>query len=133
MAQIIKHRRGSISQLKDVTAKAGELVMATGSVNDLNGPFIFIGESENAVGGYRPVSKLYSGNQAPAISSLAYGTVLDGTPYYAVGNETLYILASGGNTALDLTGNIEGNTISGVQSIISYPQTYRLHSLRVHS
>jgi predicted acyltransferase (DUF342 family) len=114
MAQIIKHRRGSISQLKDVTAKAGELVMATGSVNDLNGPFIFIGESENAVGGYRPVSKLYSGNQAPAISSLAYGTVLDGTPYYAVGNETLYILASGGNTALDLTGNIEGNTISGV-------------------
>jgi predicted acyltransferase (DUF342 family) len=114
MAQIIKHRRGSISQLKDVTAKAGELVMATGSVNDLNGPFIFIGESENTVGGYRPVSKLYSGNQAPAISSLAYGTVLDGTPYYAVGNETLYILASGGNTALDLTGNIEGNTISGV-------------------
>jgi len=114
MAQIIKHRRGSISQLKDVTAKAGELVMATGSINDLNGPFIFIGESENAVGGYRPVSKLYSGNQAPAISSLAYGTVLDGTPYYAVGNETLYILASGGNTALDLTGNIEGNTISGV-------------------
>jgi hypothetical protein len=114
MAQIIKHRRGSISQLKDVTAKAGELVMATGSVNDLNGPFIFIGESENTVGGYRPVSKLYSGNQAPSISSLAYGTVLDGTPYYAVGNETLYILASGGNTALDLTGNIEGNTISGV-------------------
>ena len=114
MAQIIKHRRGSISQLKDVTAKAGELVMATGSINDLNGPFIFIGESENAVGGYRPVSKLYSGNQAPTISSLSYGTVLDGTPYYAAGNETLYILSSNGNTALDLTGNIEGNTISGV-------------------
>jgi hypothetical protein len=88
--------------------------MATGSINDLNGPFIFIGESENTVGGYRSVSKLYSGNQAPTISSLAYGTVLDGTPYYAAGNETLYILSSGGNTALDLTGNIEGNTISGV-------------------
>jgi len=114
MAQIIKHRRGSISQLKDVTAKVGELVMATGSINDLNGPFIFIGETENAIGGYRSVSKLYSGNQAPTISSLAYGTVLDGTPYYADGNETLYILSSGGNTALDLTGNIEGNTISGV-------------------
>jgi len=114
MAQIIKHRRGSINQLKDVTAKAGELVMATGSINDLNGPFIFIGESDNTVGGYKSVSKLYSGNQAPTISSLAYGTVLDGTPYYAVGNQTLYILSSGGNTALDLTGNIEGNTISGV-------------------
>ena len=114
MAQIIKHRRGSINQLKDVTAKAGELVMATGSINDLNGPFIFIGETENAVGGYRSVSKLYSGNQAPTISSLSYGTVLDGTPYYSAGNETLYILSSNGNTALDLTGNIEGNTISGV-------------------
>lgn len=114
MAQIIKHRRGSINQLKDVTAKVGELVMATGSVNDLNGPFIFIGETENAAGGYRAVSKLYSGNAAPAISSLSYGTVLDGTPFYAAGNETLYILSSGGNTAIDLTGNIEGNTISGV-------------------
>jgi hypothetical protein len=114
MAQIIKHRRGSISQLKDVTAKVGELVMATGSINDLNGPFIFIGETENAAGGYRAVSKLYSGNAAPTITNLSYGTVLDGTPFYAVGNETLYILSSGGNTALDLTGNIEGNTISGV-------------------
>jgi cytoskeletal protein CcmA (bactofilin family) len=114
MAQIIKHRRGSISQLKDVTAKVGELVMATGSINDLNGPFIFIGETENAAGGYRAVSKLYSGNAAPTISNVSYGTVLDGTPFYAAGNETLYILSSGGNTALDLTGNIEGNTISGV-------------------
>jgi hypothetical protein len=114
MAQIIKHRRGSISQLKDVTAKVGELVMATGSISDLNGPFIFIGETENAAGGYRAVSKLYSGNAAPTISNVAYGTVLDGTPFYAAGNETLYILSSGGNTALDLTGNIEGNTISGV-------------------
>jgi hypothetical protein len=88
--------------------------MATGSINDLNGPFIFIGETENAAGGYRAVSKLYSGNAAPTISNVAYGTVLDGTPFYAAGNETLYILSSGGNTALDLTGNIEGNTISGV-------------------
>ena len=114
MAQIIKHRRGSISQLKDVTAKVGELVMATGSINDLNGPFIFIGETENAAGGYRAVSKLYSGNAAPTITNVAYGTVLDGTPFYAASNKTLYILSSGGNTALDLTGNIEGNTISGV-------------------
>lgn len=114
MAQIIKHRRGSIGQLKDVTAKVGELVMATGSINDLNGPFIFIGETENAAGGYRAVSKLYSGNNAPTISNVSYGTVLDGTPFYAAGNQTLYILSSGGNTALDLTGNIEGNTISGV-------------------
>ena len=36
MAQIIKHRRGSISALKDVTANIGELVMGTGSIGDLN-------------------------------------------------------------------------------------------------
>jgi hypothetical protein len=41
---------------------------------------------------------------------------LDGTPYYASGNKSLYILNNSnvGNTQVDLTGNIEGNTISGV-------------------
>jgi uncharacterized protein YbaP (TraB family) len=43
MAQIIKHRRGSISSLKNTTARNGELIIATGSITDLQGPFIFIG------------------------------------------------------------------------------------------
>jgi hypothetical protein len=114
MAQIIKHRRGGIGTLKDVTARVGEFVMATGSINDLNGPMVFIGETEGVAGAYRPVSKIFQGSTAPTISVGSYGSVIDGTPFYATGNKTLYILSKDGNSDIDLTGNIEGNTISGL-------------------
>ena len=114
MAQIIKHRRGSVTQLKDVTARIGELVMATGSIGDLNGPFLFVGETEGAAGAYRPTSKIYQGSAAPTLTVGSHGSVLDGTPFYASGNESLYVLSKDGNSRLDLTGNIEGNLISGV-------------------
>ena len=58
MAQIIKHRRGSIESLKDVTANVGELVMGTGSIGNLSAPVLFIGVTAVA-GGYKPVSKIY--------------------------------------------------------------------------
>ena len=114
MAQIIKHRRGSITQLKDVTARIGELVVATGSINDLNGPMVFVGETEGVAGAYRPLSKIYQGANVPTITVGSHGSVIDGTPFYATGNKTLYILSKDGNTDIDLTGNIEGNVISGV-------------------
>jgi hypothetical protein len=114
MAQIIKHRRGGIGTLKDVTARVGELVMTTGSISDLNGPMVFIGETEGVAGAYRPVSKIYQGSVAPTISVGSYGSVIDGTPFYASGNKSLYVLSKDGNNRLDLTGNIEGNTISGL-------------------
>ena len=114
MAQIIKHRRGGIGTLKDVTARVGEFVMATGSINDLNGPMVFIGESEGVAGAYRPVSKIFQGSVAPTISVGSYGSVIDGTPFYATSTKTLYILSKDGNSDIDLTGNIEGNTISGL-------------------
>jgi cytoskeletal protein CcmA (bactofilin family) len=113
MAQIIKHRRGSITQLKDVTARAGEMVVATGSIGAMNGPWVFIGDTEVA-GGYRPISKIYEGASAPPVLAGSYGTTVDGTPFYSTTDEALYILASGGNRKIDLTGNIEGNVISGV-------------------
>ena len=114
MAQIIKQRRGSITQLKDVTARISELVVATGSIGNLNGPFLFVGETEGVAGAYRPVSKIYQGAAAPTITVGSYGSVLDGTPFYASGNKSLYILSQAGNSRVDLTGNIEGNIISGV-------------------
>ena len=114
MAQIIKHRRGGIGTLKDVTARVGEFVMATGSIANLNGPMVFIGESEGVAGAYRPVSKIYQGSSAPTIDVGAYGSVIDGTPFYATSNKTLYILSKDGNSNINLTGNIEGNTISGL-------------------
>jgi predicted acyltransferase (DUF342 family) len=114
MAQIIKHRRGSITQLKDVTARISELVVATGSIGDLNGPFLFVGETEGVAGAYRSVSKIYQGATAPTITVGSHGSVVDGTPFYASGNKSLYILSKDGNARLDFTGNIEGNTISNV-------------------
>jgi len=113
MAQIIKHRRGSITQLKDVIARAGEMVVATGSIGTMNGPWVFIGADELA-GGYKPVSKIYEGSTVPSILAGSYGTTVDGTPFYSTTDEALYILASGGNRKIDLTGNIEGNTIANV-------------------
>ena len=45
MAQIIKHRRGRIETLKSTAARNGELIIASGSISDLQGPFIFIGSA----------------------------------------------------------------------------------------
>jgi hypothetical protein len=113
MAQIIKHRRGSISALKDVIANVGELVMATGSIGDFNGPVVFVGDTAVA-GGYKAISKIYQGPNAPSISVGSHGSTMDGVPFYSTTDQTLYILDKSGNSAIDLTGNIEGNVISGV-------------------
>lgn len=120
MAQIIKHRRGLIGGVKNLTARNGELIIASGSISDLAGPFVFIGSpnaiDEGVAGAFNSVSKLYTGTAAPTITAATYGSALDGTPYYASGNKSLYILNNSnvGNSQIDLTGNIEGNTISGV-------------------
>jgi hypothetical protein len=114
MAQIIKHRRGGITTLKDVTARKGELIIATGSIGDMNGPWMFVGDTDGVAGAYKAASKIYQGSNAPTLTAGSHGSVLDGTPFYASGNESLYILSQAGNTRLDLTGNIEGNLISGV-------------------
>jgi len=113
MAQIIKHRRGSILSLKDVSANVGELVVGTGSISDLSGPVLFVGHTA-VNGGYNPVSKIYQGTNAPTISIGSHGSTMDGVPFYSTAAQTLYILDKSGNVAMDLTGNIEGNLISGV-------------------
>ena len=121
MAQVIKHRRGIISNVKSITTRNGELIVASGSVNDLSGPFVFIGSpntvDEGISGAYKSISKIYSGNTAPDISAATYGSILDGIPFYASSNKSLYILGNdgaGGNTRLDLSGNLEGRTISNL-------------------
>ena len=120
MAQVIKNRRGPIGNLKNATANNAEVIVASGSIADLSGPFVFIGSpnptDNGSSGAFKSVSKLYSGTNAPTISSLTYGTTLDGTPFYSTDSQSLYILNNDGvgNTQLDLTGNIEGNTISSV-------------------
>ena len=120
MAQIIKHRRGSIGSVKGTTTRNGEILIASGSISDLSGPFVFVGSpvasDEGVQGAFKPTSKIYTGNVAPTIAVGTYGSIMDGTPFYASSNESLYVLNNDGvgNERLDLTGNIEGNTISNV-------------------
>ena len=120
MAQIIKHRRGSIDSVKATTTRNGEVLIASGSISDLAGPFVFVGSpvssDEGVAGAFKPTSKIYSGTNAPTIGVGTYGSILDGTPFYASGDESLYILNNDGvgNDRVDLTGNIEGNLISNV-------------------
>lgn len=114
MAQIIKHRRGSIDTLAVATAKKGELIIATGSVGNMGGPWVFVGEDEGSAGAFRGLSKIYQGAAAPDLTVGSWGSTLNGTPFYSSNDKTLYILSNAGNTDIDLTGNIEGNTISGL-------------------
>ena len=120
MAQIIKHRRGLIGGVKNLTARNGELIIASGSISDLAGAFVFIGSpntlDEGVAGAFNSVSKMYTGTAVPTIAAATYGSALDGTPFYASGDKSLYILNNSnvGNSKINLTGNIEGNTISGV-------------------
>ena len=114
MAQIIKHRRGSINTLVSATAKKGELIIATGSVGDMSGPWVFVGETEGSAGAFRGLSKIYQGAATPDLTVGTWGSTLNGTPFYSSNDKTLYILSNVGNTDIDLTGNIEGNTISGL-------------------
>jgi|LauGreDrversion4_2_1035121.scaffolds.fasta_scaffold44934_2 hypothetical protein len=114
MAQIIKHRRGSIDALASATAKKGELIMATGSVGNMQGPWIFVGETEGSAGAFRGLSKIYQGSAAPDLTVGTWGSTLNGTPFYGTTNKSLHILSNSGNITMDLTGNIEGNVISGV-------------------
>ena len=114
MAQIIKHRRGSIDTLSSATAKKGELIIATGSVGNMSGPWVFVGETEGSAGAFRGLSKIYQGAAVPNLTVGTWGSTLNGTPFYSSNEKTLYILSNAGNTNIDLTGNIEGNTISGL-------------------
>ena len=77
MAQIIKHRRGSISGIKNVTTRNAELIVASGSIGgNLFGPFVFIGspelDDEGVAGVFKSVSKIYAGTNKPTIDAVTY-------------------------------------------------------------
>ena len=110
MAQKILLRRGPIGSIPSVASQQGELLLATGSISDLSGPFITV-TGTAGTGTSTIVGKIYEGSTAPDITS---NSPLTGTPFYATGNKSLYRLNHAGNERLDLTGNLEGNTVSAM-------------------
>jgi acyl-coenzyme A thioesterase PaaI-like protein len=121
MAQIIKHRRGSLESLSAVTAslQKGEIVIASGSSNlsVTNGASIVFAVPEN--GQVQAVNRVLVGANAPnTFAAGTYNGMLNGVPYYASGSSTLYLLGEGANSIPDLTGNIS-NFSSSVSASIS--------------
>lgn len=111
MAQKIKLRRGPVGNLPSVATQQGELLLATGSISNLTGPFLTM-TGTGGTGTSTLVGKIYEGSTAP---SIAANSVLTGTPFYATSNNTLYRLNHAGNEALDLSGNLENTNISNIQ------------------
>ena len=113
MAQIIKHRRGSLETLSAVTASLakGEILIATGSSNisPSNGDAIVFAVPEN--GQVQAVNKVMRGTSVPStFPTSTYNGMVDGIPYYVSASNvtpTLYLLKGDGNEAIDLIGNIQ--------------------------
>ena len=115
MAQIIKHRRGSLESLSAITSslQKGELVIASGSSNlsVTNGASIVFAVPE--AGQVQAVNRILVGDNAPnTFAAGTYNGMLKGVPYYASGSSTLYLLGEGANDIPDLTGNISNFSAS---------------------
>ena len=110
MAQIIKHRRGSLEKLSEVTGslQKGEIVIATGSANlsTTNGSALAFIVPES--GSVQASNRFLMGSSDPAVFSASiYNGMVKGVPYYASGSHTLFLLGSDGNEAINLVGNIQ--------------------------
>ncbi len=110
MAQIIKHRRGSLEGLSAVTSslQKGELLIATGSSNITASNGASLVFAAVADGQIQAVNRFLQGNSAPnTFSNASYNGLVNGVPYYDSGSSTLYLLGSDTNTAINLLGNIQ--------------------------
>lgn len=124
MAQTIKHRRGSVASVRDITAFGeAEIVIGSGSVDSkVNGPIVYIGKpgGTTAANDYVPVSKLYAGSGIPSVVTANYGTTLDGLPYYDTTNKKLYIIgASGDGTSGHTEITITSESIQNFNTVVS--------------
>jgi hypothetical protein len=113
MAQIIKHRRGTLESLIAVTGSLlkGEIVIATGSTNlsPNNGEsVVFVTTADGRV---EAVNRIMRGDSAPNVFAAGtYNGIMDGVPYYASASNqtpTLFLFGSGTTEAIDLIGNIQ--------------------------
>ena len=111
MAQIIKHRRGSLESISGATKRAGELLVVTGSagISAVNGSsLLFVGIDGSTA---TPANKVLQGTSVPNLSGAGYDTSIDGIPFYDTAAQKLYILNKGGNVEIKATANTGGTGI----------------------
>ena len=119
MAQIIKHRRGSLESVASATKRAGELLVVTGSagITATNGnTILFVGIDGSTV---TPANKILQGTSVPNLSGASYDTSIDGIPFYDTSAQKLYILNKGGNVEIKATANTGGTGIVSGSSQIT--------------
>ena len=115
MAQIIKHRRGTLANLSGVNLNNGEIGVVTSSVANIGDAALksalVVGHTDGT--NRLPVSRLSYGTAVPNLGGITGGSNFNDLIHYDSDNYKLYRLNSGGNTDLDLTGAIAGRAITG--------------------
>jgi len=119
MAQKILLRRGGIGNIgSTIAVTKGELIFASGSTGGVeNIVFIANADGNNT---FTPVSRLAQGTAA----ANSFNSTLNGTPYYKTDSQALFILNNAGSNALDLSGNLEGTTISSITATGSFSGSF---------
>ena len=119
MAQKILLRRGGIGNIgSTIAVTKGELIYASGSTGGVeNIVFIANADGNNT---FTPVNKFYTGTAA----ANSFPATLNGTPYYNTTSQALFIRNNAGSTALDLSGNLEGTTISSITATGSFSGSF---------
>ena len=119
MAQKILLRRGGIGNIgSTIAVTKGELIYASGSTGGVeNIVFIANADGNNT---FTPVSRLAQGTSA----ANSFNSTLNGTPYYKTDSQALFILNNAGSNALDLSGNLEGTTISSITATGSFSGSF---------
>ena len=111
MAQIIKHRRGSLESISGATKRAGELLVVTGSsgITAANGnSLLFIGVDGSTA---TAANKVLQGTTVPNLTGAGYDTSIDGIPFYDTAAQKLYLLNKAGNVEIKATANTGGTGI----------------------
>lgn len=114
MAQTIKHRRGKLESVKDITPINGELIIASGSDLSVHQEgLLFVGVEGNVL---TPANKVFTGSAAIDVTGNDYDHSIDGVPYYDTDDKKLIILGHGGNTDVEITHSVVDFKGSGIVS-----------------
>jgi hypothetical protein len=98
MAQTIQLKRGGVGALSTtVTANIGEVLIVTGSANNLEGPFLVVGIGNTSASLVNPVQL---GGTPPSLND--NNKQLNGAIFYDTGSNRLYRLDNSGNTEITL-------------------------------
>jgi hypothetical protein len=119
MAQIIKHRRGTLAELNEVTLANGEIGIVTGSVTIGDAPIrsaIVVGNTDGT--NRLSLARLVQGSGSATLAGKTGGANWNDMLYYDTNDYKLQTLHStNGVVTLDLTGNIADREIDGTLDV----------------